>query len=326
MNAVIIGGGAYGTALACTVAHCAEVTILVRSEDQATAINNEHRNIKYLPDFRISEKIQASCNFESVSSADVVFLATPAHSIDGICTEIKSHLRPNTIIVNLAKGLHIEHFTLDKAINHHLPGQIVASLKGPNFARPLLQGAPSGMTLAITQPERMNCVRQLFNKSAVSVEEWSDIGAVEFISAVKNVFATIMGICDATEDNPNTRFMVVQRLLKEASLLLETFGYHPGVLLTFAGCGDLLMTALNDSSRNRTLGLLIGRGFEFSTSGRGPVLEGRRTIGLINRRLTDSKEKHSMLFALEDVFEKKLSPQEFFRQLTQSRDCNRVTF
>jgi glycerol-3-phosphate dehydrogenase (NAD(P)+) len=326
MNVTVIGGGAFGTAIACSLAQTAStVTVLVRNPEQADSINNLRRNSQYLPDHKLPKKVRASTDPACVSESSAVFLATPAHSLEATCEKLRPHLSPQTTMVNLAKGLHAEYFTLDKALAAYLPGQGIATLKGPNFARPLLHGAPSGMTLAASLPEHAEAIKPLFKNSTVTLEEWSDLAAVEFISAAKNVLAIIMGICDATDDNPNTRFMVVQRILKEAHLLLETFSFHPGVLFTYAGCGDLLMTALNDSSRNRTLGLLIGRGFEFASSASGPVLEGRRTIGLINKRLQGSAQnqqagthasRHQLLLDLEQVFLQNLSPQAFFKKIT----------
>lgn len=325
MNVTVIGGGAFGTAMACTLAQTAtSVTVLVRNEEQAASINNLRRNSQYLPDHKLPKKVRASTDPACVSESSAVFLATPAHSLEATCHKLRPHLGPHATVVNLAKGLHSEHFTLDKALAVCLPGQPIACLKGPNFARPLLHGAPSGMTLAALVPEHAEAIKPLFKNSTVTLEDWPDMAAVEFISAAKNVLAIIMGISDATDDNPNTRFMVVQRILKEAHLLLETFGFHPGVLFTYAGCGDLLMTALNDSSRNRTLGLLIGRGFEFASSAAGPVLEGRRTVGLINHRLAAHAQRHQLLLDLEQVFQQNLSPQAFFKNITLLPHCSRT--
>jgi glycerol-3-phosphate dehydrogenase (NAD(P)+) len=318
MNVVVIGGGSFGTAIACAIAQStAEVTLLVRSRQQEESINLHRRNAKYLPDYKLPKRVKASTRRECLKKADVVFLALPAHAIEATCRGIASLLKRNAIVINLAKGLHEKHFTLDKAMARALGGRHIGTLKGPNFARPMLQGAPSGMTLAMNAPARAKDIHPLFRNSAVVLEDWHDMSAVEFIGATKNVLAIIMGISDATEDNPNTRFLVIQKILREAHLLLETFRFHPGVLYTFAGSGDLLMTSLSDSSRNRTLGLLIGRGFEFASSASGPVLEGRRTIGIITGRLAQERRDHPLLFALEAVFRNEMSPQEFFKRITR---------
>jgi glycerol-3-phosphate dehydrogenase (NAD(P)+) len=318
MNAVVIGGGSFGTAIACAIAQStAEVTLLVRSRQQEESINLHRRNNKYLPDYKLPKRVKASTRRECLKRADVAFLALPAHSIEATCRTIAPLLKRNAIVVNLAKGLHDKDFTLDKAMSRILGNRHIGTMKGPTFARPMLQGAPSGMTLALNEPACAKDIHPLFRNSAVVIEDWHDMSAVEFISAAKNVLAIIMGISDATEDNPNTRFLVIQKILREAHLLLETFRFHPGVLYTFAGCGDLLMTSLCDSSRNRTLGLLIGRGFEFASSASGPVMEGRRTIGIITSRLHPERDQHPLLFALEAVFRNAMSPQEFFKTITR---------
>jgi glycerol-3-phosphate dehydrogenase (NAD(P)+) len=319
MNVIVIGGGSFGTAIACAIAQStAEVTLLVRSREQEESINLHRRNTKYLPDYKLPKRVKAATRRECLKKADVIFLALPAHAIEATSHSIAPLLKRSAIVINLAKGLHEKRFTLDKAMARELGNRPIGTMKGPTFARPMLQGAPSGMTLALNEPARTKDIHQLFRNSAVVIEDWHDMSAVEFIGATKNVLAIIMGISDATEDNPNTRFLVIQKILREAHLLLETFRFHPGVLYTFAGCGDLLMTSLCDSSRNRTLGLLIGRGFEFARSASGPVLEGRRTIGIITARLRKERQQHPLLFSLEAVFRNELSPQEFFKQITRN--------
>lgn len=325
VKVVVIGAGAFGTAIACTVSHDAEqVILLVRDEDQASSINTSKSNKKYLPDFRLPNKVNATTDIVSVAGADVVFLATPAGSIDKVCESIRHLLKETALVVNLAKGLHPECLTLDVLIRKMLPATVtVAALKGPNFARPLIQGAPSGMTLAMSAQGCNKVIKNLFKSSVVTVEDWYDLSAVEFISAIKNVLAIVMGICDATEDNPNTRFMIVKKLFDEANFLLRSFGYDPSVMLTYAGCGDLLMTALNDTSRNRTLGLLIGRGFGFSNVDSGPITEGRRTVSMINNKMNDIGDRHDVFSSLEDVFKERLTPQEFFWRITRTKNILR---
>jgi glycerol-3-phosphate dehydrogenase (NAD(P)+) len=319
MHPVVIGGGSFGTAIGCALAQtCSNVTILVRCKQQALEISSNRRNSKYFPEYKLPKKVKATVDFTCLNDADVVFLALPAHAIQDTCDRIQSVVTPNTPVLNLAKGLHDKCFTLDKAIRRALPANPIGALKGPSFSRPILQGAPSGLTVAMSSPDLNHQIRQLFRNSSIMVDEWHDVSAVEFISAVKNVLAIVMGIGDATEDNPNTRFLIMQKILHEANSLLEAFHFDARVLFTYAGCGDLLMTSLSDNSRNRTLGLLIGRGFAFTSSASGPVLEGKRSIRIITSRLKNDKEHHPLLFALENVFRETMSPEEFFTMITRS--------
>jgi glycerol-3-phosphate dehydrogenase (NAD(P)+) len=321
MHTVVVGGGAFGTAISCALAQsCAEVTLLVRSKTQERSINSERRNSEYLPEYKLPKRVKASTSRNCLGSADAVFLALPSHTIGSIGAIIGPHLNSTTIVVNLAKGLHARHLTLDKALAKALPNTTIASLKGPTFARPMMYGAPSAMTLAMNPTGRAEEIHRLFRHSAMAIEDWPDIGSVEFISAAKNVFAIIQGICDAIDDNPNTKFLVMQKILAGADRLLRALSFDPQVLFTYAGCGDLLMTSLSDSSRNRTLGLLMGRSFALPVATTGPLLEGQRSINIITSRLKHDRDAHPLIFALQAVFEGKVSPQQFFRQLTRSSD------
>lgn len=320
MNVVIVGGGAFGTAIGTAIASSgADVTLLLRSSAQAASINTDRRNLKYLPDFRLPRNIRASTHNDCLRDAAAVFLAVPSHSIEQTCEQIKESLSPPTCVVNLAKGLHATHFTMNKAITSILPGTAVGSLKGPTFARPLVHEAPSGMTVAFDSPVNCETVLQLFKSSRVHVESWLGVEDIEFVSALKNVLAIAMGICDAIEDNANTRFLVIQKIINEARSLLQALGFNKDVLYTYAGLGDLLMTALNDTSRNRTLGLLLGRGFDLVVSENGPILEGKRSTHLICKKLGADLMQYEVINGLRAVFEHTLTPQEFFNALTQNR-------
>lgn len=314
----IIGGGAFGTAIACVLSHGNDtIKVVVRDKAQAESINLHRKNTKYLPDFKLPRKIKATVDLNSCQESDIIFLAVPTKALESTCIALRSIAKPGATIVNLSKGLHASHFTLDRLVAHHLPDNIFCALKGPTFARPLMFGAPAGMTLGCHDPKTISRVKAIFKSGPVNIEEWSNPTEIEFISAIKNVLAIIVGICDATEDNPNTRFLVVNKILREAHILLEAFELDLNVLFTYAGCGDLLMTALNDSSRNRTLGLLIGRGFDFRTGASGPLLEGQRTLHLILKHLASNNAEHLLLVGLDRVLRQELSPQEFFQLITQ---------
>lgn len=321
MKTVIVGGGAFGTAIACTLASRSanKVMILVRSQVLSDSINESRRNTKYLADFKLPKAVKATTNYQVLSEAEIIFLALPAHQVVAFVTEHQVKFSPEAIIINLAKGLDEDNLTLDRAILKVLPDVTLGTLKGPNFARALLAYAPAGMTMAfsIKAKESEIKVRKIFSQSNVSLEFWNNLTEVEFVSALKNVLAIVMGVCDAIEENPNTRFLIVKKIIDEAYRLVIANGFNPGVLLTYAGIGDLLMTALNDSSRNRTLGLLIGRGFDFAAQVSGPVMEGKRTINLLSEKLEGQIDTYPVLKNLKELFEQKIQPIEFFQEISK---------
>jgi glycerol-3-phosphate dehydrogenase (NAD(P)+) len=316
MKVAIFGGGTFGTAIASVIArNGTDVMLHVRDASQRDSINCSRMNSKYLPGIILPDRCKATMDLHDLADVGVIFLAVPTGVILKTCREIFPYLSKGVIVVNLAKGLHATSLTMDVAMAEVLPQIAIGSLKGPTFARPLLHGAKSGMTLALENRNKANEVKQIFNGSLITVELWASVTEVEFISAIKNVLAIVMGICDGIEENPNTRFKIIHDLINEAHSLLELFGFDSRVLFTYAGIGDLLLTSLNDQSRNRTLGLLIGRGFDFSSISNGPVLEGRRTVLLVVDYLEKMNVSHPLLSGLNDVFNKNLEPQDFYERI-----------
>ncbi|NDY90965.1 NAD(P)H-dependent glycerol-3-phosphate dehydrogenase [Ideonella livida] len=315
---VVLGGGTFGTSLAAALARTGRpVTLVVRDPQVVASIQTRRVNEKYLPDARLPKGIHATAEIAVAASAQAVFLAVPSHSLLATAGLLQPLLRPGTVVLNLAKGLHEHHITLDRALQQVLPHCAVGALKGPNFARPLLHGAPTGMTLALPPGVAPGRGQAWFQGSNVQVEEHADVSGIEFVAAVKNVIAIAMGLCDAIEDNPNTRFMVVSKLIAEAHRLVGHFGYDPSVMFTFAGLGDMLMTSLNDASRNRTLGLLIGRGFDFVGQTGGPVMEGRKATRLLAAHTQTEADRFPIVHHLDQVFSAGLSPQAFYQRVTK---------
>ena len=122
MHAIVVGGGAFGTAVASAVSGSGEgVTLLVREAQQARSINENQLNAKYLPDFRLPSAIRATTDLSILRSSAVVFLAMPSQAIDSTVHQLADHICTDSIVVNLAKGLHSQHFTLDELLSRALP-------------------------------------------------------------------------------------------------------------------------------------------------------------------------------------------------------------
>lgn len=317
MSMVVIGGGAFGTAIAAAAALAGRpTTLLVREAAAAAALNDTGRNDRYFPGHRLPADLTATTDGAVLADAEVIAIAIPSHAIEVHLAPLARHVRPGAAVANLAKGLHRTTFTLDRLIASLLPQAAVGSLKGPTFARPLLHGAPSAMTLAFADAEAGDRVAAALAGSTIRLDRWADVPSVEFASAIKNIYSISMGICDAVEENPNTRFAILTRIIREAHELVAAVGFDPAVLFTFAGLGDLLMTALNDNSRNRTLGLLIGRGFSLSNRPEGPIIEGANTIRLLLERLGPEAERFPILTGLDAVFRGDLGSPQFFHLMT----------
>lgn len=313
MSALVVGAGAFGTAMAAGFAQAGrKVDLLVRKPEVADDINIRRMNSEYLPGVSLSERISAVCEPRRSSAYSAVFLAVPSHSLLTVAAALAEDIEPGVPFFNLAKGFHQEYLTFDEALKTVLPQHPVGALKGPSFARPLAQGAPTGLTVACSDPRGCQRLLEYCAHGKIHLEVWDKLGEVEFVSGLKNVYAIVMGLCDALDDNPNSRFMMLKKIIEEARQVLIDFNYSPDVLYTYAGLGDMLMTALNDSSRNRTLGLLMGRGFSFSGEVKGPLTEGRKSVNLLKRHALGMGKNYDLIFGLAEVFSEELTPLQFY--------------
>lgn len=313
----IVGGGSFGTAVGQVVAPaCDKVTLLMRDAEQARLLNRERCNRRHFPDFTLAPNVQASVDATVLREADIIFLAVPSHVLRDVCNGLAAHVGPQALIVNLAKGLDPEHFTLDRLLGTYFDAHRVGALKGPTFARPLLQGAFSGMTCAFPDPAAAARIAALFAGSAVAVELWPRVDDVEFVSAIKNIYAIAQGICDSIDESSNTRFLFMTKVLAEFSRLVAALGFSPGVVFTFAGVGDLLMTATMNTSRNRTLGFLIGRGFTLARPADGPVIEGINSVRQVLRHLGSATD-FAILTGIRDVLSGGRPPSVFIDEMTR---------
>ncbi len=290
MNTIVVAGaGVFGTALAQRLAWNPEnrVTLYSIEQDVIAEINSEHMNSKYFPGRHIHNSITATGDITCAYDADYIFLAIPSKAIESYTHEIHPHCSENVIIVNLSKGLSDEGSFLTDSI----PFANQVSLKGPTFAVELMNGAPSGMTVG----GRHTCYLQLlqiFRETAISLDYTSDIRGVELMSVLKNMYAIAIGIVSGRYNSANVDFLVMTRAVNEMRDLVELYGCDKETIFTYCGIGDLGLTSLTDLSRNRTLGLLIGKGFSNDPKS-STVIEGLRTIKLLHElvqeKATDKK-------------------------------------
>lgn len=275
MKISIIGAGAFGTALANVVKKNIDVTVFTRNADLADTINKTRRNTFFFPHKILNENIRATHNVQDINISDIIFLCIPSHAI--VDFVLKLNLQPDTIIVNGAKGFGQEKKLIPQILSEITTNEI-CSLKGPSFASELILEVPTSFTLACREYSIFQKVQPVLSDEIVILDFSSDLNGVEMISILKNIYAIIIGIVDACYNSPNTRFLTFTKALNEINALLRLFNIPVETMFCYAGIGDFGLTSLNDLSRNRTLGLLIGKGFFGKSVSNMVVLEGVRAI------------------------------------------------
>lgn len=284
MNIYIIGSGTFGTAIANSLAKNLNnnVTLYSRSQKIVDDINNNNFNTKYFPNTKLNTKIKATSDIERVSGHEFVFLAIPSSAIKECLNNFKYKISNEQIIINLSKGIFNNGQTITDYLASFFDNKNIVSLKGPSFAIEIMENAKTLLTLACAEKFLFEKISKLFLKTNIFLDYTNDIKGVEVLSVIKNIYALFMGVIDAKYNSHNTRFMFMTKVFSEIRMLNNNLGGNENTLFLSCGLGDVCLTSLNDLSRNRTLGLLIGKGFyESNSKDNTVVIEGLNSVKTI---------------------------------------------
>jgi len=322
-NIVFLGAGAIGTALGNSLAIRPDlnVSLLSIEKDVVETITNSHINQKYFPNIRLSHELKATTDQNILKDADVVFIALPSVAVVDYMQVIRLLLPEKAILINLAKGFGCHDQIISQCLAEHLPNPVCA-LKGPSFAREIVNNSPTAFTLASTDGELCKLLEPLFDETNIFIDTTTDLLGVEIVSILKNIYAILIGIVDAHFNSPNLRFMMFTRAFNEMRKILIHFGGHEETMFHYCGIGDFGLTALNDLSRNRTLGLLIGKGFFNEGIPNKVVLEGRIAMSIILKKLSESdmpETGYHMMLQLDKVFAGNTDIAEFVNKMINER-------
>jgi len=266
----VIGAGSWGTTLANLLAlKGLTVHLWVFEEDLCETIRKTRENSTYLPGFRLHDRVLPFSAVEKVTRAcRLLIMVVPSHVYRGVVMRMLPHLRQDAIIVNATKGIEAETLlTMSGIWKELLPKQSrvpFLCLSGPSFAREVIQGAPTAVTLAGPNMEITCQVQQVISTARFRVYSSLDVVGVEVAGASKNVIALAAGACDGLSFGYNARAALITRGLAEISRLGVKMGAHPLTFSGLAGIGDLLLTCTGDLSRNRTVGMQLGQGKKLS--------------------------------------------------------------
>ena len=259
----ILGAGSWGTALAIVLAsRFKTVGVWARDPERALEIEKLRENRRYLPGFRIPEQVSISNDLtKTTADAGTIITVVPSAYLRAVLEVAKTSICPGTALVSATKGFEdVTLCRMSQVIRQALPESPVAVLSGPTFAKEIAAGEPAAVVIASEQIELAEQVQQTFATPTLRFYTSRDVTGVEVGAAMKNVIAVGAGICRGLGLGSNSVAALVTRGLAECTRLAAAMGGDPRTLSGLAGLGDLVLTATGDLSRNRAVGMALGRG------------------------------------------------------------------
>jgi glycerol-3-phosphate dehydrogenase (NAD(P)+) len=280
LRTAILGGGAWGTALASHAVRAGlPVGFWVREPEVAAAVNDRHENAAYLPGAPLPEALRATSSLEeALADAEAAIVVVPSEYCRGIYRQLAGRLPAGAPLVSATKGL--ETGTLQRMTEvaaAEAPGRRLAVLSGPSFALEVARGLPTAVVVAAAEHEVAERLQRALATGAFRVYSSEDVAGVELAGALKNVIAIAAGIVDGLGYGHNTVAALITRGLAEISRLAVALGGRPETFAGLAGLGDLVLTCTGGLSRNRTVGQRLGRGQTLQEATAGLHPEGVRT-------------------------------------------------
>ncbi|OAN50240.1 glycerol-3-phosphate acyltransferase [Paramagnetospirillum marisnigri] len=281
----VVGGGAWGTALALTARRAGrDVVLWAREASVVEQVNAAHVNSDFLPGVELDPAIRATANMAEVAECDAVLLVSPAQHLRAACRALAPHWRSGVPAVICAKGIELATCALmQDALAAELPTAVVAVLSGPTFAIEVARGLPTAITLACADAELGRKLVEALGTPSFRPYWSDDLVGSQVGGAVKNVLAIACGIVEGRGLGDNARAALITRGLAELTRLAMAKGGRPETLMGLSGLGDLILTASSTQSRNYSLGFALGQGRALADilGERRSVTEGVTTAGAV---------------------------------------------
>ncbi|GAA0734661.1 NAD(P)H-dependent glycerol-3-phosphate dehydrogenase [Clostridium oceanicum] len=320
-----IGAGSFGSALSVMLAKKGlKVNIWDRKKHTVDDINIKRENIRYLQGVVIPSSVIAYENIEdSIKESEVIVLSVPSHVIREISKKIKDFVKPNQIIVSIAKGIEENSGKrLSEVIEEELPNNKVVVLSGPSHAEEVAKDIPTTVVVSSKDSDSAKKIQDLFMTNKFRVYTNEDLIGVEIGGAVKNIIALAAGVSDGIGYGDNTKAALITRGMFEITRIGKALGGKVETFSGLTGMGDLIVTCTSMHSRNRRAGILIGKGYsrEEAVEEIGMVVEGIKAC----KAFHELKEKLGVKMPITDtlykvLFEKKDAKYGVYELMTRDK-------
>jgi glycerol-3-phosphate dehydrogenase (NAD(P)+) len=323
----ILGGGSWGTALAIVLARARRkhnITLWVRDSALAELIRRCRENRNYLPGPLLVPEINVTCEIgKAISHAEILVGAVPTAYARAVYSSAAAGISRRSVFVSAAKGLEpATHKRMSEVVSEVFSpnsGPCFAVISGPSFAAEAARGEPTAVVLASSDAALAGELQDEFAAPNFRVYTNTDVLGVELAGAMKNVIAIAAGVCQGLGLGANPLAALITRGLAEMSRLAVAMGAHPETLTGLAGLGDLVLTCTGALSRNRQVGIELGKGRDLKEilAGMRMVAEGVGTTAAILALARDAKVELPITEQVAAILHQGKSPREAIRDIME---------
>ncbi len=321
MNIAVLGAGAWGTAIAAVLSARHSVILYARNAEQCALLARDRVNDRYLPALALPQPLQFSDDLKSAvahgAAGGLLLIATPTDALRAVVRDVIC-IAPSAPLVWLCKGFEQRRAQLPHQVVREETGdrKDAGPLSGPSFAIEVARGLPTALTVA-GDPTFCAFITEALHGGAMRIYSTDDVVGVEVGGAVKNVIAIATGISDALELGLNARAALITRGLVEMTRFGIATGARAETFMGLTGIGDLILTATGELSRNRRVGLALGRGANVrqATADLGHVAEGARSAHSVLARARSCGIDMPITQAVCAVLDRTSTPSQALRTL-----------
>ncbi len=321
LRVAVLGAGSWGTALAALITRHGHDTVLWGRDAEAIAgIKHDRENARYLPGIMLPDTLRATGDLvEALTDADLVLVVVPSHAFADTLRLLAPHRPAHAGVAWASKGFEpgsgrFLHEVAAEVLGGDVP---LAVVTGPSFAKEVAIGLPTALTVHSASADFAKRVAGVLHGPSFRAYTGDDMLGAELGGAMKNVLAVATGVADGMELGLNARAGLITRGLNEMLRLNRALGGRPETVMGLAGLGDLVLTCTGDLSRNRRLGLALGRGQSIEDAIRdiGQVVESVQTADEVMRLARRHEVELPIAEAVFAVLHGDLTPAQGLRQL-----------
>lgn len=325
MRVAILGTGAYALALSLMFnKNTKDIVMWTKFEEEKEMLTNKRCNTKALKDVKIPENVSFTTNLkDAIDKASLIVIAMPTAFVKDTCIKLKKYIKKDQHILIASKGIDQKEYLF----NHEIVSKILktnkyAVISGATFAIDLANNEPCGLSLAAKNKDTRKLVRKLLENDTLKLRDSKDLIGIEICGSIKNVVAIASGMIYGMNYSDSTKAMFITESLNDIKALIYALGGTKKTILSFAGFGDILLTCTSTSSRNFTLGYMIGKKEsqkEIDKYVKENTIEGLYTLKSIYKLLKYKNIKMPIINLIYDIIYKDKKTEDLIKFLITKR-------